>query len=164
MKRSIKISAILLVVLIAASSCSHHHKNRREFRQGPPRMERFGMRHPMRHGNFMGPQWGGYFGPGQAFGFRGQHGPGMMGGPGFGPMMGMRRIDNIPNLTDKQKKDIADLRDQQMEEMKKFREDNMAKMKSMMEEHRKKLMNVLTDDQKKYLEGESQPEPPSGKQ
>ncbi|MGD0584074.1 MAG: hypothetical protein ABR974_14160 [Bacteroidales bacterium] len=158
MKNSIKISVILLTIMIAASSCSHSHRNRKEFRMGPPRMERFAMMHGMRHGNFQGGQWGGNFRQGPGFGFRGQFGPGMMGNRGFGQQM------SIPNLTDKQKKEIADLRNQQMEEMKKFREDNMAKMQSMMAEHKKNFMNILTDDQKKYLEGGSRTEPPSGKQ
>jgi hypothetical protein len=165
MKSSIKITTILLAVIISASSCSHFHKNRKEFRQGPPGMERFGMMHGMRNGYFRGGQWGGNFRGGPGFDFRGHFGPGMMGNPVFGQQMqGMRRMESIPNLTDKQKKEIADLRSQQMEEMRKFSEDNMAKMQSMMAEHKKNLMNILTDDQKKYLDGGNIAEPPSGKQ
>ena len=123
------------------------------------------MMHGMRHGNFHQGPWGGNFRHGGE-GFRGQGGPGMMNEPGFGPqqgmmnnpgygpqMPGMMRMNNIPNLTDKQKKEIADLRDQNMDEMKKFREENMAKMQKMMDDHKQKMMNILTDEQKKYLEG-----------
>jgi hypothetical protein len=167
MKATIKISAILLVVLISASSCSHR-RNRKEFRDEMQKMQRFGMMHEMRQGNFHRGPWGGNFRWGQGQGFRGQFGPGpdqrMMDNPGFAPpMRGMMRMNNIPNLTDKQKKEIADLRDQNMEEFRKFREDNLAKMQSMMDEHRKKMMNLLTDEQKKYLEGGKEAEPPSDK-
>ena len=62
---------------------------------------------------------------------RGQMGPG-------------RIIDNIPNLTDKQKKDIADLRLKQQDEMKKMRDSN-----------RTKILNLLTDEQKKFVESKT---------
>ncbi len=89
--------------------------------------------------------------PGFGYGDVPGWGPGMA--PGSGRQFrGMRMMDNIPGLTDKQKKELADLRDQQMQEISKFREENQAKMKSMMEEHHKKVMSVLTDEQKKYLE------------
>ena len=152
MKRSVIIPAALLGVLLISSSCTHHNRFRKEYWHRMPRMERFGMMKGMRHGNFGGPQWGGNFRPGPGYGPWGGFGPGMRGTPWMAPMMpGMGRIDNIPNLTDKQKKEIADLRNQQMDDMKKFREENMAKMKSMMEEHRNKLMNILTDEQKKFI-------------
>ncbi|MDQ1296862.1 MAG: hypothetical protein QG611_841 [Bacteroidota bacterium] len=65
---------------------------------------------------------------------------------------GMRVMENIPNLTDKQKKDIADLRQQQKDEMQKFREGMQTKMKDLRESHKTKMMNLLTDEQKKWLE------------
>jgi hypothetical protein len=80
---------------------------------------------------------------------------GMMPGRQFmgEPRPGMRIIETIPDLTDKQKKDIADLRVKQQEEMKKFREDMSAKMNTIREANKAKIMNLLTDEQKKYLEG-----------
>ncbi|MCU0474146.1 MAG: hypothetical protein MUC93_12420 [Bacteroidales bacterium] len=70
----------------------------------------------------------------------------------------MRVMENIPNLTDKQKKDIADLRQQQKGEMQKFREGMQTKMKDLRESHKTKMMGLLTDEQKKWLE-EQTPEP-----
>jgi hypothetical protein len=66
-----------------------------------------------------------------------------------------QRIESIPNLTDKQKKEIADLRTKNQAEIKKFRDETIAKIKIMREAHRKDLMNLLTDEQKKYLESGS---------
>jgi hypothetical protein len=89
-------------------------------------------------------------------------GRGMQPGMGMGPGNGMRPqapwsriLDNIPNLTDKQKKEITDLRQKQRDEMQKFRDENAAKIKSMQEAHRSKIMNVLTDEQKKWVEDRS---------
>ncbi len=78
----------------------------------------------------------------------------------FGPMSGNRRgyvnnpgsLQSIPNLTDKQKKDIADLRQKQMDEMKKFREETKTKMNEMRESYRNKVKSQLTDEQKKYFD------------
>lgn len=88
---------------------------------------------------------------GQAYrmqpGFRNGFGPGMQ-----SPMK--HRIQSIPGLSDKQKKEIADLRQKQADEIRKFREESIARMKSIRDAHRKDLMNLLTDDQKKYLEGD----------
>jgi hypothetical protein len=90
-----------------------------------------------------------------------------------GPMYGMRRgmgqvwleqpwrhgmrmdrplLDRIPDLTEKQKKEIAGLRQKQQDEMKKQREEMSAKIKNLRESHRAKIMNLLTDEQKKWLE------------
>ena len=71
---------------------------------------------------------------------------------GNGPMAPGRFLDRLPNITDKQKKEIADLRQKQMDEMKKFREETAAKMKSMGEANKAKMMNLLTDEQKKFIE------------
>ena len=103
-------------------------------------------------------------GPGPMNGIRRGMGPGPMNGMrrGMGPMsinnMGQGRmgsgrlIEIIPNLTEKQKKDIADLRQKQLDEMKKFREDITTKMQSLREANRKKVMDLLTPEQKKYVE------------
>ncbi len=173
MKTSVKISVALLAVMILASSCSHH-RNRRDLRNDAIKMHMYGMMQRMRPGNFHRGPWGGNFRHGGQD-FMGQGQPGMMNGqgfgrqgmmnnPGFGPRMkGMMMMNNIPNLTDKQKKEIADLRDHNMDEMTKFREENMAKLQKMMDDHRQKMMNILTDEQKKYIEGGKEAQPQSDK-
>ena len=98
------------------------------------------------------------------YGMRGRymHHPGYSIGRGNfrGPMaMGQMRhdrfIDNIPNLTDVQKKEIADLHQNQMTEMNKLRQETLEKMKNLREANRSKMMNILTDDQKKWIESTS---------
>ena len=85
--------------------------------------------------------------------------PGMgRSGMGMRPQAPGRIIDNIPGLTDKQKKDIADLRQKQQAEMQKFREEMQGKMKEMRESQRTKVMNLLTPDPKKWFE-ENTPKP-----
>ena len=149
-------------------------------RQMPMRMQNTdslrmgGMRYGMAPGrmNYMGRRamnpWMGY---GMAFDrmnymrHRGMD-PGMrMMGPGMQrPAMGMRQqapgriIENIPGLTEKQKKDIADLRQKQQDEMQKFREEMQGKMKEMRESQRIKVLNLLTPEQKKWFE-ENTPKP-----
>jgi hypothetical protein len=108
---------------------------------------RMGMYHGARGGMRPGMGWG--YGPG----FRHGIGPRQFNRPGFEGKPGIGRPENIPNLTDKQKKDIADLRLKQAEEVKKLREESMAKMKTLREDHRKKVMGLLTEEQKKLLEG-----------
>jgi hypothetical protein len=71
------------------------------------------------------------------------------------PSKGMRVIENIPNLTDKQKKDIADLRLKQQEEMKKLRDEAQVKMTSLRESQRGKVISLLTEEQKKWVEKNS---------
>jgi hypothetical protein len=82
--------------------------------------------------------------------------------PGMGGMRGqgrMPQIYNIPNLTDKQKKDIADLRGKQQAEMEKLRIDMQSRMKELRDAHNAKVMSILTDDQKKWFE-ENTPKQP----
>jgi acyl transferase domain-containing protein len=62
------------------------------------------------------------------------------------------RIENIQNLTEKQKTEIATMRQQQREEMKKFRDETFSKMQTMRENHRNKILDLLTDEQRKLLE------------
>jgi hypothetical protein len=72
---------------------------------------------------------------------------------GWGPMNTQRlMMESIPNVTEKQKQEIADLRIKQQDEMKMFREEMAAKMQTMRETHKKSLLNILTDEQKKFLE------------
>ena len=88
-----------------------------------------------------------------------QQGMGMNRGPGFRQQApGMRAMENIPNLTDKQKKDIADLKGKQQAEMEKLRIDMQSRMREIREAHRVKVMSILTDDQKKWVE-ENTPKP-----
>jgi hypothetical protein len=82
--------------------------------------------------------------------------PGMNPAPGmWRSVMGMRILENIPNLTDKQEKEIADLRQKQQDEMQKFRSDMQAKMQEMRESHRAKLRDLLNDEQKKWFDENS---------
>lgn len=79
--------------------------------------------------------------------------PGMaMRQPGRGQRPGMPGLYNIPNLSDKQKKDIADLKGKQQAEMEKLRIDMQSKMKELREAHKAKVMSLLTDEQKKWVE------------
>lgn len=135
------------------------------------------MRHRMMPGNmapFMCPMWGmqrpfahgrrpgmGMWSPGQGIRRYGWPGDSLI---RRGP--GMRMLDRIPGLTDKQKKEISDLRQKQANEMQKLRSDMQQKMKEMRDSHRKDVMNILNDDQRKWLEENSQmmpkpPEPPA---
>ena len=65
---------------------------------------------------------------------------------------GMRMYENIPGLTDKQKKEIEDLRANQQAEMQKLRDQMSDKMAALRKSHRENIMNVLTPDQKKWVE------------
>lgn len=67
---------------------------------------------------------------------------------------GRPMIESIPNLTDKQKKDLAELRVKHQEEIKKFREEMAAKMQALRDANRTKIMNMLTDEQKKVVDPE----------
>jgi hypothetical protein len=142
----------------------------RGFRQGPGMGPGWGMRGGMGYGAWNG-MGHGRMNPGMRFGMtatrpgmgRGFGAPGMYGmrGPDrwnmgrFGMMReGRPMIENIPNLTDKQKKDLADLRTKQREEITKFREETAAKMKAIRETNKTKMMNMLSDEQKKFLDTE----------
>jgi hypothetical protein len=132
------------------------------------RMMRNHMRQMMKMHDEMwfGPMWRMHSPMGQWYGY------GQGRGHGWGPQRDFRYnrrgfdhqppLEAIPNLTDKQKKDIADLRQKHMDEMKKFREDMQAKMNEMRDAYRKNIDALLTTDQKKYLE-DNKPEPPAKK-
>lgn len=75
----------------------------------------------------------------------------------FGWRQGPGMLDRIPNLTDKQKKEISDLRQKHRDEMENLRTDMQKRMKEMRDSHRKAIMNILTDEQKKWFE-ENTPE------
>lgn len=115
-----------------------------------------GARGGMRPGMGWGPGYGRGMRPGMGWGpgpdFRGGMGPGQFNRPGMKQGAGLARLESIPGLTDKQRKDIADLKQKQMAEMKKLREESMARMKTLREDHRKKVMGLLTEEQKKYID------------
>ena len=68
------------------------------------------------------------------------------------PGRGFRATDNIPNLTDKQKKEIQDLRSKQQEEMRRLREESSKKIQELRDSHRQKILDLLTDEQKEFVE------------
>ena len=166
---------ILLMLLVAGNGCRNEHREKRD-RKGNARMNMThrgkdfrpmkGMRPGMgpgrmdRRGQLMYPRQmyamnrGMRPGPDNRMG-RGM-GPMPMDRMGRGPMgpAGMRQ-EPIPNLTEKQKKDMAELRQKQQDDMKKIREEMSAKMKSLQETHRKKMQGLLTDEQKKFVESRS---------
>jgi hypothetical protein len=75
-------------------------------------------------------------------------------GMGFG-VPGIRSLDNIPDLTDKQKKAIEELRQKQQSEMLDLRKEMQDKMKELRDSHRSKLRDLLTDEQKKLFDDNS---------
>jgi hypothetical protein len=130
-----------------------------------------GMRHGMRPGPMMHGMWGG-MGPGHMMSGMhwGMQSCPMMGRMRYGmrpmpmnrmgqPGPGMRMLENIPNLTEKQKKEIADLRLKHQDEMKKLRDEMSSKMKSLRDAQKAKMMGLLTDEQKKWVE-ENTPKAP----
>jgi hypothetical protein len=176
MKNSVKIAAILFLLLLAGNGSLSAQRGMRDdgnsarmgrpgsrmyfnqmrgMRNSPDSMRMSDMRmghypmHDMKRGMSHRPMYGmrGDFRHQPMYGMRGDGIRGNM-GPG-------RFIDNIPNLTEKQTKDIAELRQSQMEVMKKVREDTFEKMKSMRDANRSKILNILTDEQKKYIESEA---------
>jgi hypothetical protein len=177
MKRSLIIIGVLLTLLIVGSGCRRDHerkskseekkefkhmRNRGQMGDYMARAPQRGMRGRMGMGNGRMGQMRQMDSPNMngmrennmdmpMYGMR--RGMAQMGfdRPGFGPMAPGRFLERIPNITDKQKKEIADLRQKQMNEMKKFREETAAKMKSMREDHKEKMMKILTDEQKKAI-------------
>ena len=179
MKRNVKLIGLLLVLLIAGNGCRYAHRNLKGRMENArmnkkeiafKQMKRMGHGQMGRRGPFM------YQAPMNGRGFMGQgQMPGMRGNTGQVPMNGMRRgmgmgpgfrmgqgqmgpgmmINRIPNLTDKQRKELLDLRQKQQEEMLKLREEMETKMLNLRETNRKNILNLLTDEQKKSLESGS---------
>jgi len=91
------------------------------------------------------------------------NGMGQMGrgaGRGMGQMNGMDNtpigpggiiLQNIPNVTDKQKKEFAELLKSQQDEMTKMRSEMAAKIRSTMESQRTKMLKLFTEEQKKSI-------------
>ncbi len=128
------------------------------------------MRMMMRHGGAMngGQMWRG-MGPGYGPGMRGQMGYGRMhnfrGNREFGRnqmapwrqdfrkgIPGMRILEMLPDLTDKQRQDILKIRQQEEQEMLKIRQDMQTKVQALRQSQKAKIMSLLTDKQKKFLE------------
>jgi hypothetical protein len=68
-------------------------------------------------------------------------------------------IERIPNLTEKQKKEIDALQEKFRNEIQKFREENKKKIEEMRKSHQDKIKELLTPEQKKWFE-ERVPAPP----
>lgn len=163
MKNSGKITVMLLMLLIAGSLSLSAQRGMRGMRPDSTvnsRMERM-----QRPGMAMRPGMGRMnMEQTPPFGMRNQRqgfnrpGPEGMRGPGMGMRGNMPQIYNIPDLSDKQKKDIADLRGKQQAEMEKLRIDMQSRMKELQEAHKAKVMSILNDEQKKWLE-ENSPKP-----
>lgn len=163
MKTTVKLAGLILLILLAFGGTLNAQRGMRgngmradslrtrDFRPdiGPgqmmPRKQFNGQRqmNGMRHGMGMGP--GPMAGMERGMGnfdrnVRGPMGPGRM-------IMG-----SLPNVTEKQKKDMADLQLRHQEEMKKLRDETSAKMQSLRDAHDKAIQKLLTDEQKKFIE------------
>jgi hypothetical protein len=68
----------------------------------------------------------------------------------WSPRMGI--LDNIPGLTDDQKKKMEELRKNNQADMQKFKEDMQNKIKEMRSSQRSKLRDLLNDEQKKWFD------------
>lgn len=90
----------------------------------------------------------GYMVPGQDF--RGAGTFDRRGQGAAGP--GRQILESVPNVTEKQKKEITELLQKQREDVIKVRQEMTAKIKTIRENSKKSLNNILTDEQKKYLD------------
>jgi Spy/CpxP family protein refolding chaperone len=156
MKKIVKIIGMALMLFLAGTLTLSAQQNMRGMRMDTTRMHRM-MMNP-EHMQMMMNNPDSMPMCGMRQGMR----PGMMqhGMRGMGPGMMHQRMmmDNIPNLTDKQKKDIAVLRIDQQTEMQKFREEMQSKLKAIRETQRANIEKLLTPEQKKWLE-ENAPKP-----
>ncbi|OFY82722.1 MAG: hypothetical protein A2V46_00415 [Bacteroidetes bacterium RBG_19FT_COMBO_42_7] len=151
MKNTGKIAAMLLVLLAACSLSLNAQRGMRGMRPDSAGIGRMNIEQRQLHPGI------GRLGMSQ-----GIHQPGMgmnrtpgfrQYSPGFRTQFpGMWAMENIPNLTDNQKKDIADLKGKQMAEMEKLRIDMQSKVKELNEAHKAKVMSILTPEQKKWVE------------
>jgi hypothetical protein len=181
MKKVQIFSVLLLLILFAGSNTLDAQRGMRGMMSDSLRMNRMRIHRDSLNGrfdrNFMppmwqGPMWNGHGGWGMNHMWRNPWGR-WQSPMWFGPMgrrmypgmqYGMRRpgirrgtgiLENIPNLTDKQKAALNDLRQSNQAEMKKFREETAAKMKSLRDQHRQKMLDLLTPEQKKWFESHS---------
>ena len=161
MKTTAKLAGLLLMILLASGVTLNAQRGMRgngmrpdslrtrEFRpdMAPGRMLQRGQFGDQRHMNGM--RYG--MGPGSMSEMG--RGAGLHNRSGWGPMSSGRLInESLPNVTEKQKKDLADLQLKQQEEMKKLREETFTKMQNMRDSHKKAMENLLTDEQKRFIE------------
>jgi hypothetical protein len=176
MKKNIVITGVMLVLMIAGSGCRNRHERKemsdfammhrmgKDEDLGPGRgmpdmgdRNGRGTRDGMMEG--MGPSMGnrmmGGMGPGMEPGMMRGNGPMPTDSTGFMPMnIGRMIMENIPDVTDKQKKQVADIMKKQHDEMRKIMEEEQTKMKNLMDSHRKEILNILTAEQKKFIESD----------
>jgi len=173
MKNMKKIAGILAILLVTGSLSLSAQRGNRGMRSDSLKMKcdstfmrmhgrqmmTMGMRHDslnIRHGSF-----------GKMQGHRSmQHDRGMrqMGrrsemiarGGERGDMMrrspGMRTMENIPNLTDKQKEELTRLREENRAKIQKLRDEQQKEVKAIRDANSEKVKSILTDEQKKWIE------------
>lgn len=179
MKRVVKLTATALILIMAGSFSLNAQRGTRGvtdstrthmMRMNPDSIRRPGMRGMMNPHGMQGMQPGRGFDRNERGGqFANGRQPGMTGrgiqrgqtdrqGREFGPSArggrGIERLvaGSLPNVTEKQKKDLADLKLKQQDEMKKFRDEMQTKMQAMREAHKNSMMSLLTEEQKKFIE------------
>jgi hypothetical protein len=166
MKKMVKTTGMVLMLIMAGTLTLTAQQNMRGMRMDTTRMHRM-MMNPghmqMNRERMMDGRQGGmcqcHLMQGMMQQGRAMQHRGMGMGSDMQEMMHQRMmIDNVPNLTDKQKKDIAVMRIDQQTEMKKLAEDMQSKMKVMRDAHKAAVEKILTPEQKKWLD-ENSPKP-----
>jgi hypothetical protein len=156
MKRVTKLTATLLILILAGSVSLNAQRSMRGItdstRMHTMRLNSDSTHRPAMRG-MMNPDFAQGMRPGHGFdrGGRGQFADRrqmMNQGRGIEEMVSR----SLPNVTEKQKKDLADLKLKQQDEMKKFAEEMQTRMQAMRDSHRKSMMSILTDEQKKFIE------------
>jgi hypothetical protein len=173
MKNMKKIAGILAILLVAGSLSLPAQRGNRGMRSDSLKMKcdstfmrmhgrqimTKGMRHDslnMRQGSFG--RWQGYRSMQQGRGMRqmNQRSEMIARGRGQGDMMrrnpGMRTMESIPNLTDKQKEELTKLREENRAKMQKLRDEQQKEVKEIRDSNTEKVKSILTDEQKKWLE------------
>ena len=176
MKRLQVIAGIFLIVLMAGNTSLSAQRGMRGMRMDSVRSQRMYrmnmdsmrighrqdsivnrfVRHGMRPmfntpmwrapmGRGIGATWGGPMGRGADSVIMGRMRRYPMGREGY-------YLENIPNLTEKQKAALEELRVKNQSEVKIFREETASKMKNMREIYSEKMMELLTPEQKKWVE------------
>jgi Spy/CpxP family protein refolding chaperone len=144
MKKFGTISGLFLLIMLTCNFSLEVQRGMRGMMMDSVRMSRMSGGFDMRQNRGPG------FKP-DSLGMRGmRHGRGQFDLNPMGP--GMRMFGNIPDLTDKQKKNIDELMQKKQDEMKKLRDEMMTKMKGIRDSHRAKIMDLLTPEQKKWFE------------
>ena len=159
---SLVLNAVIIVLLLVGAII-HHHQMHREFRGG---FDRFGSYRQMAWGPGGGRMMGMNPGWGRPGGFRG--GPGPMGGPGMGGMMGGDKggppkpanmsqdiLDHLAqklDLTDNEKAKIKPILDEKVAEIRKQMEAQQESNRKQLEDAKAKIRPLLTPDQQKELD------------